>query len=304
MAGLDGILLVNKPIGVISFDVIRRLKPYLPKGTKVGYLGILDPMAQGVFPLLLGKATRLAPFLEDGVKVYEGTIRLGIVTDTQDRDGTPLRVEEDLGAFDLSPERIREAFARFQGKIQQVPPMYSAKKYKGQPLYRYARRGLEVPRGPKEVEIYRLELKGVELPFLSFYLECSKGTYVRTLAHDIGEVLGCGGTLWNLTRLRNGPFRIEDSRSLEDILALARSGRIQEAVWDLDRALAHLPALCLEGENLYRVLHGGAIFLTGDLPEGRVRLLDGQGRFVGLGEVSALGKEKMVRPLRILGGRG
>jgi len=304
MAELEGILLVNKPEGIVSFDVIRRLKAHLPKGTKVGYLGILDPMAKGVLPLMLGRATRLAPFLEDGVKVYEGTIRLGIVTDTQDRDGTPLRVEEDLGAFDLSPERIREAFSRFQGRIKQVPPMYSAKKYRGRPLYRYARKGLEVPREPKEVEIYRMELKGVELPFVSFYLECSKGTYVRTLAHDIGEVLGCGGTLWSLTRLRNGPFRIEDSRELEEVLALARSGRIEEAVWDLNRALAHLPALRLEGENLYRVLHGGAGFLRDDLPEGQVRLLDGEGNFVGLGEVSVVGREKMVRPLRILRGKG
>lgn len=304
MEPLEGILLVDKPEGMVSFDVIRRLKPFLPKGTKVGYLGILDPMARGVLPLLLGRATRLAPFLEDGVKAYEGTIRLGVVTDTQDRDGTPLRVIEDLSPYDLSPERIGEAMARFVGRIRQVPPMYSAKKYKGRPLYRYARKGVEVPREPKEVEVYRLELKGVDLPFVSFYLECSKGTYVRTLAHDIGEVLGCGGTLWSLTRLRNGPFRIEDSKDLEEILALARSGRLKEVLWDLNRALAHLPALSLQGENLYRILHGGAIFLRDDLPEGMIRLLDEEGRFVGIGEVSAVGREKMVKPLRILRGTG
>ncbi len=303
MAKPEGVLLVNKPEGMVSFDVIRRLRPFL-RGTKVGYLGILDPMARGVLPLLLGRATRLAPFLEEGKKVYEGTIRLGVVTDTQDRDGTPIRVVEDLSGFDLSVERVREVFGRFGGKIRQIPPMYSAKKYKGKPLYRYARKGIEVPREPKEVEVYRFELKGIDLPFVHFYLECSKGTYVRTLANDVGEALGCGGHLWSLVRLQNGPFRIEDARDFEEVLFLAREGRLDEAIWDLNRALGHLPALQFSGQRLYRVLHGGTVFVEDRLEEGLVRLLDDRGGFIGLGRVSKLGGESMIRPLRILGGSG
>lgn len=303
MAKPEGVLLVNKPEGMVSFDVIRRLRPFL-RGTKVGYLGILDPMARGVLPLLLGRATRLAPFLEEGKKVYEGTIRLGIVTDTQDRDGTPLKVTEDLSGFDLSEGRIREVFSRFEGKIRQVPPMYSAKKYRGKPLYRYARKGIEVPREPKEVEVYRFEPRGIELPFVHFYLECSKGTYVRTLANDVGEALGCGGHLWSLVRLQNGPFRIEDAKDLEEVLSLAREGRLDEVIWDLNRALGYLPALQFSGQRLYRVLHGGTVFVEDRLEEGLVRLLDDRGEFIGLGRVSKLGRESMIRPLRILGGSG
>lgn len=297
----DGVLLIDKPEGMFSFDVIRKLRPFL-RGTKVGYLGILDPMARGVLPLLLGKATRLAPFLEEGEKVYEGTIRLGVVTDTQDRDGKVLEVVEDLSQYDLSPERIEEVFKEFTGRIRQVPPMFSAKKHKGRPLYVYARKGKEVPRDPKEVEVYKLELKGMELPYVHFYLECSKGTYVRTLAHDIGKRLGPGGHLHALTRLRNGFFRLEDSISLEEALELGRAGKLSDKIWDLNKALAVVPAVELVGQDLYRISHGQAVFLRGGFKEGAIRILDGQGQLVGLGVVSKVGNECMVRPVRVLKG--
>jgi len=300
---VEGILLINKPEGWVSFDVVRKLKPFL-KGTKVGYLGILDPMAKGVLPILLGKATRLAPFLEEGEKVYEGTIRLGITTDTQDRDGKPVKVIEDLSQFDLSSSRIQEVFKGFEGRIKQVPPMFSAKKYRGVPLYKYARKGVEVPRDFKEVEIYEIKLKKVELPFVEFFLRCSKGTYVRTLAHDIGEALGCGGHLYSLTRLRNGPFSLEDAKDLEEVLRLAEEGRLSEVVWDLNKALGYLNSLELEGKNLYRILHGGFVFLEDkELKEGLVRLVDGEGKLVAIGLVNQVGKEWMVKPLKVLRGR-
>jgi len=300
---VDGILLINKPEGLVSFDVVRKLKPFL-KGTKVGYLGILDPMAKGVLPLLLGKATRLAPLLEEGEKVYEGIIRLGITTDTQDRDGKPIKVVEDLSGFDLSDSHIQEVFKRFEGKIKQVPPMFSAKKYKGVPLYKYARKGVEVPREFKEVEIYEIKPTRVELPFVGFFLRCSKGTYVRTLAHDIGEALGCGGHLYSLTRLRNGPFGIEDAKDLEEVLRLAEEGRLLELIWDLNKALGYLNAVELKGQNLYRILHGGFVFLEDkELKEGLVRVTDGEGKLVAIGLVNRVGKEYVVKPLKVLGGR-
>ncbi len=295
--GLEGVLVVNKPEGIPSYDVIRRLKPHL-KGVKVGYIGILDPLARGVLPLLFGEATKLAPFLEEGRKVYDATIRLGITTNTQDRDGEPLRVVEDLAGFDLSPQRIEEVLREFEGRIKQIPPMFSAKKYKGRPLYKYARRGEEVYREPKEVEIYKLELKGVELPFVHILLECSKGTYVRTLAHDIGERLGCGGHLYALTRLRNGPFGIEEARELDEVEELARQGRLPEVVKGMAEALSFLPAVVLRGRDLYTILHGGSVAVR-DGAEGQVRLLDEEGGLVAVGTIERLGGELRVRPLRV-----
>jgi tRNA pseudouridine55 synthase len=182
--------------------------------------------------------------------------------------------------------------------------MFSAKKYRGVPLYKYARKGVEVPRDLKEVEIYEIKLKKVELPFVEFFLRCSKGTYVRTLAHDIGEALGCGGHLYSLTRLRNGPFSLEDAKDLQEVLRLAEEGRLSEVVWDLNKALGYLNSLELEGKNLYRILHGGFVFLEDkELKEGLVRLVDGEGKLVAIGLVNRVGKEWMVKPLKVLGGR-
>jgi len=296
--GLEGVLVVNKPEGITSYDVIRRLKGHL-RGVKMGYIGILDPLARGVLPLLLGEATKLAPFLEEGRKVYEATIRLGISTNTQDKDGEPTKVVEDLSPFDLSPQRIEEVLKWFLGKIEQIPPMFSAKKYKGRPLYKYARRGEEVLREPKEVEVYSLELKGLRLPFLDIYLECSKGTYVRTLAHDIGERLGCGGHLYALTRLRNGPFCIEEAWELEEVVELAKKGKLKEAILPMADALSFLPAVKVGQRELYTILHGGSVSLKDGGEEGRVRLLDEEGGLVAVGVAERMGRELRVRPLRV-----
>lgn len=294
----EGVLVVDKPDGITSYDVIRRLKPHL-RGVKMGFIGILDPLARGVLPVMLGEATKLAPFLEEGPKVYDATIRLGVVTNTQDKDGEPLQVVEDLGSFDLSPERIEAVLEEFRGRIKQIPPMFSAKKYRGRPLYRYARRGEEVYREPKEVEVFRLELRGVEPPFVHIYLECSRGTYVRTLAHDIGERLGCGGHLHALTRLRNGPFGIEQARELAELEELAEKGELSEVVMGMADALSFLPTLVLSGRELYTIVHGGSVTLRDGI-EGRMRVLDEGGRLIAVAEGKRVGGELKVRPLRVL----
>src|SRR5208337_1085243 len=223
---LNGIVVIDKPGGIASYDVVRRLKG-LVSGVKVGFLGTLDPLATGVLPLLLGEGTKLAPFLEAGRKVYEASLLLGVVTDTQDSEGRVLHTA-DPAQCDLSAKRIERAIKQFRGKIQQRPPMYSALKQKGEPLYKLARRGEEAERALREVEIYELRVTRIDPPLLDLYIECSKGTYIRTLGHDIGEKLGCGAHLTALRRIRSGPFSIDAALPLTEVEQLLRQHRIKQ----------------------------------------------------------------------------
>jgi len=295
---IDGVLVVDKEEGITSYDVIRKVKRYL-RGVKIGYLGTLDPLATGVLPLLIGEGTKLAPFLENGQKVYDATIKLGVTTDTQDKDGQVIR-EEDLSRWDLTPERIEEVLGEFRGRIKQIPPMFSSKKYRGRPLYKLARRGIEVEREPKEVEIYELELKEVKLPFVRIYLRCSKGTYARTLAHDIGERLGCGGHLFALRRLSNGPFTEKEAMGLDEVVELASQGRLKEAIIPLGEALSFLPSVQLDDKEAWKVRHGGQIERGGE--EGFLglgRLLAPGGELLAVGEGVRVGRRVWIRPIRV-----
>lgn len=212
---MTGILLLDKPEGVTSAGVIRALKPRLGR-TRAGHLGTLDPFASGLLPLCLGEATKVARYLLLERKEYTGTIRLGQATDTLDRTGA---VVETAAVPTLDAEVVAAVAARFTGAQQQVPPMYSALKRDGVPLYELARRGVEVERAPRDIDIFRLEigLRGVER--LDFTVECTKGTYVRVLAADIGRALGTVAHLERLRRTAVGSFRIEDAVALDVILA-------------------------------------------------------------------------------------
>ena len=212
-SGEDGVLLVDKPQGITSFDVIRYLRPRL--GTqKIGHAGTLDPMATGLLVLLVGRATKAQDALQGQPKAYEGTMRLGETTPSQDAD---TEVSESRSTDGVSDEAIRAAAAALTGPIEQIPPMYSAVKVDGQRLYKAARRGEEVERQPRPAMIYRYDVDDVRMPDVDVFVACSKGTYVRTLAHDLGEALGCGAHLTRLRRVAAGDFSVDDAWGLSEL---------------------------------------------------------------------------------------
>ncbi|HEY6395653.1 MAG TPA: tRNA pseudouridine(55) synthase TruB, partial [Candidatus Binataceae bacterium] len=217
---MDGILLIDKPAGISSAEVVRRIKPHV-KPARVGHLGTLDPFATGLLPILIGEATKLAPFLEGGDKHYAGVIRLGAETDTLDRDGAVIRTAK---IPQLEASRLAQAAARFTGLIEQTPPIYSAIKREGVPLYKRARRGEDVaPPNSRRVEIKHLTLETIDADSIRFDVSCTTGTYIRALARDIGDALDSAAHLVELRRLRNGNFDIEGAITLESALASLKS---------------------------------------------------------------------------------
>jgi len=210
---MNGIVIIDKPMGLTSHDVVLFLRHRFKIG-KVGHAGTLDPMATGVLILLLGSATKLSNHLISDDKAYEGILRLGIKTDTHDSEGKVLSTAQ---LPPLRDENIKEAFNSFCGTIEQVPPMVSAIKHKGRKLYKLARQGIEVERKPREITIYDIKVKRIDLPEIAFSVHCSKGTYIRKLADDIGERFGCGAHLTSLRRIRSGRFSIDNAVSLEEI---------------------------------------------------------------------------------------
>lgn len=246
-----GVLVVDKPAGPTSHDVVMMVKKRLG-AKKVGHIGILDPFATGVLPLCINDATRLARFLEDGEKEYLATIRLGEETDTYDREG---RVTARGDVTSINKEDIVSAIVSFQGKIEQVPPMFSAIKVNGIPLYRLARQGVVVERKSKEVEIYEIEINNVDIPFVSMRVVCSKGTYIRSLAFDIGIKLGCGAHLAALRRTKNGPFSLEQSISI-DKLPETRGDILKEKIISVERLLTNIPGIEVDDEMAERIRQG------------------------------------------------
>jgi len=214
----DGVLLVDKPAGLTSHDVVDRIRRHFAF-RKVGHCGTLDPAATGLLVIVLERATKLQANLMSDDKTYEGTMLLGIATDSQDADGK-VTAEKPVPAF--TEAEIEQVLAKFRGDTQQVPPMVSAIKHEGTPLYKLARKGKTVEREPRLVHIYDLRLLKLHLPRIDFRVTCTKGTYVRTLCADIGDVLGCGAHLAGLRRLRSGDFDVKDAHKLDVLLALKR----------------------------------------------------------------------------------
>jgi tRNA pseudouridine55 synthase len=214
---MDGVLVIDKPSGPTSFDVVRQVRSLL-KLKKVGHTGTLDPMATGVLPLCLGEATKVAGFITEGDKAYDATVRLGAETDTQDAQG---QVTAQAPVPPLTPALLESALARFRGSFDQVPPMYSAVKVAGKRLYELARAGEEVERAARHVTVYELVLRDYSADRLQLSVRCSKGFFVRTLAFDLGRALGCGAHLEALRRTHSGPFTLARSLPLADLPALA-----------------------------------------------------------------------------------
>lgn len=291
-AALDGVLVVNKPAGWTSHDVVARTRVLLG-GAKVGHTGTLDPAATGVLVLCLGKATRIAEYLVNADKEYRGVLRLGVATDTQDATGTV--IAEAGGAL---PDRaaIEAVMGRFVGQHRQVPPMYSAVKIQGVPLYKSARAGRTVDRPARDFTVRSLQILSVTPtpPTLdvTFDVVCSKGTYVRTLCADIGEALGVGGHLAGLERRRAGRFGIEDALTLDDLAALAGREAVGTRLHALADVLDGVPVLTLDQRAADGVCHGVAvpaaqvIGMEGHWEAGAcVRLQAADGRLLAIGKV-------------------
>ena len=239
---INGFIIIDKPAGITSHDVVNRVRRIL--GTrKVGHTGTLDPFATGVLPVAINEGTKAIPFLDEGVKCYEAVIRLGLATDTQDMTGRVLR-EGDWSLVD--EEYFKSVLSRFIGEIDQVPPMFSAIKRNGQPLYKLARQGMEVERHPRRVNIHSLELTSFEPPLVAVSVVCSRGTYVRSLADDIGYEVGCGGALHALRRTASGSFRVEDAMTLDALEEAALNRTVNDFRWSPYAALEHLADIPLD----------------------------------------------------------
>jgi len=297
-----GFLVVDKPVAWTSHDVVDAARRWL--GTRrVGHLGTLDPLATGVLPLAIREATKLVPYVAPGEKVYVGTIRLGTSTDTYDAEGRVTR--EHDGPFP-SEAAVREALLGFVGETLQVPPMFSSVKRHGVPLHRLARRGEEVERSPRRVRIHEIRMHHYAPPEIGIEVRCAPGTYVRTLAHDLGELLGCGAYLSGLRRTRSDPFSLEQALTPEACEALAARGGLDAALVAPDVALA-LPRVRLTATQARRVSNGGDVAVgeaRGELERGplpkpgdRVSALAPDG---GLVAVMELRPDRKLHPLRVL----
>ncbi len=268
---MDGILNILKPPGVTSFDIVAQIRRLL-KIKKVGHTGTLDPDAVGVLPICLGRATRMVEYLMNDHKFYRGEVTLGIVTDTQDSQGV---VTARYAVDKISTTEIERVIAGYLGKIEQIPPMVSAVKYKGKRLYELARQGKEIEREPRTVEIHSIRILRVDLPRFWIDVECSKGTYVRTLAHDIGQSLGCGAHLSYLIRTGTGEFGLNESITLAEVEAHVKSGRISEILLPIDWGIRSMPKSLLRDEALNKAVNGVRL-QNGDYQEYPANLNQGQ----------------------------
>lgn len=254
---MNGIININKPAGSTSFRVVAQVKR-LSKERRVGHAGTLDPMATGVLPVCLGQGTRVVEFLADAAKTYQAQIELGVATDTYDATGAVMQRNDPSG---ISREQLESAFASFRGTIQQTPPMYSALKYKGQKLYELARAGIEVERESRPVVIYNLDIVAWQPPVVTIKVECGKGTYIRSLAHDLGQSLGCGANLKSLIRLSYGPFAVQDAVSVPQLEDAFRYGYWQHFVHPMDTVLLHWKAVVVNGTTEEMIRKGVPVTL-------------------------------------------
>ncbi len=253
---MNGLLVINKPFAMSSHDVVNAVRRIF-KTRRVGHTGTLDPLATGVLVLLLGPATRLAQFVSHRQKSYRALIELGKATSTYDAEGE-ITAEQPVH---VTQQELQHALMQFQGEIQQIPPMYSAIKVKGQKLYKLARQGKSIALKPRPVTIYQLTLVDWSSPELRIDVTCSAGTYIRSLAHDLGQKLGCGAYLKALTRTAVGEFTLEQSYTLEQLQALAREGCLNEALRPPQAALSHVPAVVLSSEQEKIIRYGQATTL-------------------------------------------
>ena len=285
MISINGILNLDKPYGITSMEALRRLKRVSIQ-KKIGHTGTLDPIATGVIPVCFGKATRLVEDIMNNEKEYVATIRLGLATDTYDALGKTVK---ETSLSKISFERIQDALSNFQGEILQIPPMFSAIKINGNRLYNLARSGVEVPREPRKVNVYDIELLDYSCPIVKLRIKCGKGFYVRSLANDLGSILGCGAIIQALTRTKSGPFEIENAITLDEAEENFVNKEFNNMIIPLDVAVNHLPIVNVTHEEANDLSNGKKIFSTEDSSIfsdsnsfSRYRVYDPKGLFVGI----------------------
>ena len=280
----SGVINIYKEAGYTSHDVVAKLRGIL-KQKKIGHTGTLDPQAQGVLPVCLGKGTKLCDLLADHDKEYEAVLRLGITTDTQDMEGNVLQES----SVQESEEEVRTCILSFQGEQMQVPPMYSALKVNGKKLYELAREGKVVERKARPVTFHKIEVLWMELPKVKIRVQCSKGTYIRTLCNDIGEKLGCGGCMEELLRTRVERFALEDAVKLDEVQKAMEEGTVDSLIFPVDRIFDQYPTAKTTTQGDLLVHNGNRLFseLLQEEPEaesGYVRVYDSEDTFIGLFE--------------------
>ncbi len=296
---VNGIVLLDKPVGITSNAALQIVKR-LFQARKAGHTGSLDPLASGLLPICLGGATKLSSFLLEADKRYAVTIFLGVKTTTGDAEGAVVTSQSVQG---YSDERILEVLAHFVGEIEQVPPMHSAIKHQGQPLYKLAHQGIEIERQPRTVHIYRLALLRNLGDRLEVDVSCSKGTYIRTLAEDIGAALGVGAHVQVLRRTAAGPFNAGQMVTLAELetAAAASLEAVDRYLLPMEEALTHWPDVCLSDDMAYYLRQGQPVFVPRAPTSGWVRLHSADHRFLGIGRVLDDGR---VAPKRLLPARG
>lgn len=288
---MDGVLVIDKPTGPTSFDVVRQVRSLL-RLKKVGHTGTLDPLATGVLPLCLGEATKVAGFITEGDKAYDATVRLGSETDTLDAEG---QVTAQAPVPALTPALIEAALARFRGPFDQIPPMYSAVKVGGKRLYELARAGEEVERAARQVTVYELVLRDFSAERLQLSVRCSKGFFVRTLAQDVGRALGCGAHLEALRRTASGPFTLAQALPLADVPELLKQGALASRLMTMSHALVELPEVRVNAADAKRVSHGVPVEVPSG-KAGRVRVMGPDDALLAVAEATG----GRLRYLRVL----
>lgn len=259
---IDGILNVYKPTGSTSFEIVRLVKS-LSHQRKVGHAGTLDPNARGVLPICLGQGTKVTEFLAEARKVYRAEVELGVSTDTYDTEGKITHRADPSG---ISLKQVEEALSSFRGPIEQTPPMYSALKYRGKRLYELARAGITVEREKRRTHIFRLEIVQWSPPVIIMEVECGRGTYIRSLAHDLGQKLGCGAHLRALERLKSGPFDSKDALTLTQLQEAFEENRWLDLLYTLDFVLMHYKAVILDEELERKIQHGQPLKVVWEYP--------------------------------------
>lgn len=299
---INGVLNVYKEPGYTSHDVVAKLRGIL-KQKKIGHMGTLDPYAVGVLPVCLGKGTKLCDMLSEKDKTYKATMLLGTVTDTQDTTGEVLERVEEREVLKLSETTIFQTVKSYIGEYDQIPPMYSAIKINGQKLYDLARRGEVIERPARRVEILGITITKIDLPRVEMIVHCSKGTYIRTLCHDIGTDLGCGGCMEKLVRSQVDRFDVEDSLTLDEIKELFQEGKLDEKLVPVDEMLSDY-SKCVIAREYHKLIYNGnkfssrATMLKMNFQDGqKVRVYDQDGNFVGLYQYEA--DKQVYKPVKM-----
>ena len=293
---INGILLLNKPLGLSSNKALQVVRNIF-KANKAGHTGSLDPLATGLLPVCFGEATKYSSFLLDSSKSYRATCKLGITTTTGDAEGDII----EQNPVDLTRTQLEEVMVQFTGKIKQIPPMHSAVKHQGERLYVLARKGLEVERKSREIEIYRLELLAFEKDTAEFEIHCSKGTYIRTLMEDIGHTLGCGAYLSALHRTGVQPFWNETLYTLDELRTLSEQGLqvLDQCLLPIERSLLEWPQIELDTDLSFYLLQGQPVQIPKSPTSGYVRLMDMEKGFIGVGYIQSDGRVAPKRMMRV-----